>query len=530
VRNTFLAAAIVGVLAAGASGEAPPATAGGAEPVKVGDVVFTADFDGPAPLEGWSAGAGKLAADAGQGGGRALLIERPAGAPPASAFVEAPLPVEKVRGCTLILSASVKAEAVSPKPQPWNGIKFMAPTVAGEHRAWAQAELGTGTFDWQRVSWQTHVPRDASRMRLVLGLENVTGKAWFDNVKVTVRRPPAAPAAAPAGPAYTGHALPRLRGAMVSPDAKEEDLRVLGREWNANLVRWQLCGFKPRIDTGDLAAYDAFLESHLKRLDAALPLCEKHGLLAVVDLHTGPGHWAPPGRSLFTSAACQKRFVEIWRQIARRYKDSRAVWGYDLLNEPLEGAVAEDVDDWQGLAERAARAVREIDPRRAIIVEPAPGGSPAALANLRPLPVPHIVYSIHMYSPGIFTHQGVHDDGKRTYVYPGAAEGRQWDKAALEAALRPVAEFQKTYGVHIYIGEFGAVRWAPDSSAGRYLGDLVAIFEARGWDWTYHAFREWHGWSAEHGPDRADTRPAAQPTDRQRLLCEWFAGNQKPRW
>lgn len=526
VRTGCLVLAVVGLLQARALGETAPAA-------KTGDVVLAADFEGQAPLEGWAVRGEKIAADVGYQGGRALMIEcpaRPAAMAGGSAFVERPLPVQGLRGCTLLFSAMVKAEGVSARPNPWNGIKFMAPTVAGGVRSWPQGEIGVGTFDWQPAAWQTHVVAWATEMRLLLGLENVTGKVWFDNVRITVRRPPAVPRPAQAGPVYKGHNLPRLRGAMVSPDATDEDLRVLGREWKANLIRWQLCSFKPRIDTGDLAAYNALLESHLRKLDAALPACEKYGLMVVVDLHTGPGHWAPPGRSLFTSAACQERFVEIWREIARRYKNSNAVWGYDLLNEPIEGAMAEGLDDWQGLAERAARAVREIDPQRTIIVEPAPWGGPAGLEQLRPLQAPNVVYSVHMYIPHAFTHQGVYADGKPPSVYPGTIEGKAWDKAALEAALRPVADFQKAYGAHVFIGEFSAIRWAPEGSAYRYLRDVIDICEAHGWDWTYHAFREWQGWSAEHGPDKADTRPAAQPTDRQKLLCEWFAKNEKPRW
>jgi hypothetical protein len=130
--------------------------------------------------------------------------------------------------------------------------------------------------------------------------------------------------------------------------------------------------------------------------------------------------------------------------------------------------------------------------------------------------------------PGTFTHQGVHG-GKRQVRYPGEIDGKMWDKAQLEAALKPAIDFQKTYGVHIYIGEFSAIRWAPDNSAYRYLRDAIDIFEAHDWDWTYHAFREWDGWSVEHGPDPKDRRPSPTPTDRQRLLQSWFAKNVSPR-
>jgi hypothetical protein len=407
----------------------------------------------------------------------------------------------------------------------------MMPMTVGDGKLWPQGAVDVGTFGWRRIAWQVYVPEDAKDASLVLGLEKVSGRVWFDDVQISVRRvlPPLTPRTG-TEPVYKGHALTRLRGAMVSPDATEEDLRVLGQEWKANLIRWQLCGFKPRIDTGDPAAYEAMLAEHIRKLDAILPACEKYGLMVVVDLHTGPGQWAESGRGLFTSAACQKRFVEIWREIARRYKDAKVIWGYDLVNEPHENPFDPGLSDWQELAERAAKAIREIDPRRTIIVEPAEGGGPAGMAQLRPIDVPNVVYSVHMYNPGSFTHQGVFGEWTKKVAYPGETEGRMWDKAALEASLKPVIDFQRAFGAHIYVGEFSAIRWAPDGSAGRYIKDLIDIFESRGWDWTYHAFREWQGWSAEHGPDKADTKPAAQPTDRERLLREWYGRNEKPKW
>lgn len=91
-------------------------------------------------------------------------------------------------------------------------------------------------------------------------------------------------------------------------------------------------------------------------------------------------------------------------------------------------------------------------------------------------------------------------------------------------------DFQCTYNVHIYIGEFSAIRWAPGDNACAYLRDAIEIFEQYGWDWSYHAFREWNGWSVEHGPDRNNNQPAAEPTDRQLLLQKWFGENRKPAW
>ena len=509
-----------------------PALAANAALLPRDHVYFRADFETTDALHGWN-GPGKF--ETGYRSERALTLERKPGGAASASLVSVALPVEAMRGCLVRGSVMTRAENVSPKPNPWNGIKCLLALETPDRKLWPQANIETGTLDWHRVAFTVRVPTNATAATLILGLEQVTGKVWFDDVRVVVAKPPVDhEARAVVGPPFTGHNLPRLRGAMVSPNIDAEGLRVLGRDWKANLIRWQLIRHGRPGQPRSVDDYDTWLEAELKKLDRVLPLCEQNGLCVVVDLHSPPGGKATVSGyvgsddRLFTDPACQTKFVELWERIAARFKGAKAIWGYDLVNEPVEDFVEEACDDWQALAERAARAIRAIDPQRAIIVEPASWGGPSGLSDLVPLPVSNIVYSVHMYLPHAFTHQGVYGPD-RAWRYPGGVEGKPWDKAQLEAALRPVIEFQRTYGVHIYIGEFSAIRWAPDDSAGRYLKDLVEIFEAHGWDWSYHAFREWSGWSVEHGPDRNNTAPTATPTDRQRLLQHWFAQNQKPK-
>ena len=96
-------------------------------------------------------------------------------------------------------------------------------------------------------------------------------------------------------------------------------------------------------------------------------------------------------------------------------------------------------------------------------------------------------------------------------------------KKRQEAVLAPVTAFQARYHVPIYVGEFSVVRWAPPGSGARWLQDVVDLFEARHWSWTYHAFREWHGWSLEHGGtfwmNGMEPPPeAAKETDRAKVI------------
>jgi hypothetical protein len=124
-----------------------------------------------------------------------------------------------------------------------------------------------------------------------------------------------------------------------------------------------------------------------------------------------------------------------------------------------------------------------------------------------------------MYNPHEFTHQGVFGPSE-PIAYPGRIANMTWDKAALEKSMGPAIEFAQRYRVHMYVGEFSAIRWAPGAAA--YLDDLISIFEAHGWDWSYHAFREWDGWSVEYDTDKDDHKPAAEPTDCQKVLLKWL--------
>lgn len=444
------------------------------------------------------------------------------------------IPVESLRGNWVHLSAEVKGADLSPKPRDWNGVKVMlkVQTPAGDQ--WPQLDVPTGSFDWRRLSTRILVPSDTTRLTLHCGLELVSGDAWFDNVRITLARTTRDLPAAPADrPVFKGHSLPALRGAMAHPQMTREDMRVFAEEWNGNLIRWQLLHLPAEGAEHDYEAYNRWLDKALLRLDEVLDWAKESGVKIVVDLHSPPGGrvgggWiAVAAGDFWSTPAAQEHFLAVWRRIATRYKDERdVIWGFDLLNEPDDRAVTADGDDWQTLAGRAARAIREIDPLRTLIIEPAMWGSPDGFLGFEPLDLPGVVYSFHMYSPFKYTHQGV-DAPAPPVAYPGRIDGRLWDRAALEASLAPAVAFARKHRVHLFVGEFSAIRWAPGADA--WLADVIDIFEAHGWDWTYHSFREWHGWNLELGADRDDLTPDTTPNARLEALLRWTRQNQRAR-
>lgn len=441
------------------------------------------------------------------------------------------LPVEKMRGKIIWLAADVKAANVSAKPQSWNGIKVMLVIRKPSGTDYPHIGIPVGSFDWKTFTCSAAIPADATAATLALGLEQVSGEAWFDNVRVSLRKQIVqAPAADPGRPIYRGHSLPRLRGAMAGTSLNDADIEYFANTWKGNLLRWQIIQSGKELP-GD---YDAWLDEKLAKLDQALASCEKHRVMVVVDMHSPPGGESVQGAyvgatgGIFRSPDAQATFIRAWQKIATRYKGRSIIWGFDLMNEPVETELSPECDDWQTLALKAARAVHAIDADRTIIVEPGPWGAAAGFSLFQPLDEPNIVYSFHMYEPHQFTHQNVHTKGTAPIPYPGIIDGRQWDKVTLETAMKPAIDFASRYRVHMYVGEFSAIRWAPGDSSANYLADVTDILEEHGWDWTYHAYREWAGWSVEHeGQPNATTR-AAQPTKREKVLTNWMAKNRKP--
>jgi len=486
------------------------------------NVVFRADFNEDKALGPWSGSAGALVA--GHDGTPSLVIgNEDAGR---SAMRRAALGVGRMAGKLITLSAVVKAENVGEPPNPWNGIKVMLVLETEEGKQFPQLDLPTGTFDWRPATRPVRVPREVVSAQLCVGLERVTGTAWFDNLEIRLGRPHAG--GQRAALRFKGHNLPRLRGVMHGPRFNDADLRDLALEWHANQVRWQLNWTpmkKAEEWAQDLDAYDRWLDEALIECDKALDACEKYGLKVLVDLHTPPGGRAEGGVCrMFRDQRYQDKLLGVWKRIAARYEGRDVIYAYDLLNEPVEGRVAEGLCNWRELATRATQAIRAIDPGKPVVFEPGPWGGPEGLDRTLPLDVDRVIYSFHMYKPHAFTHQGVHG-APVGLAYPGEINGVRWDKEQLRETMRPAIDFQREFNVHIYVGEFSAIRWAPDNGAYRYLRDVIDLFEEYGWDWSYHAFREWDGWSVEHGPDPDNHEPTS--TDRQRLLRDWFSKNQQ---
>jgi endoglucanase len=319
-----------------------------------------------------------------------------------------------------------------------------------------------------------------------------------------------------------------LRGTMINPNITEQDFRVLA-SWKANHIRWQLLwgGFPHgQADKGDIPAYEVWLESALTHVDSMLPVCRELGIKILLDLHTPPGGRDQKNQwPLFYGKQFQDAFLSVWEKMANRYKNESQIMGYDLVNEPDDRDLAPGLMNWRDLAIAAVQRIRAIDTQHPIIVEASPVSGPETLPKFEPLPFDNIIYSFHMYEPYQFVFQNVFNNVTPIF-YPGIIAGQMWNKEQLRATLQPNVDWQKAHNVQIHVGEFSAIRWAPGNSTCNYLNDVIELFEEYGWNWDYHAFREFQGWNVEIIGDKNNPQPSPVPTDRQLLLMEWFKKNQ----
>jgi hypothetical protein len=98
----------------------------------------------------------------------------------------APLNVQKFSGQTVKITTRVRADSISDKPNPWNGVKLMFHLRNAEGKLdYPQFKLPTGTYPWTDVAWTVTVPENTVELYLTIGLEKVTGTACYDAIHIS---------------------------------------------------------------------------------------------------------------------------------------------------------------------------------------------------------------------------------------------------------------------------------------------------------------------------------------------------------
>ena len=268
-----------------------------------------------------------------------------------------------------------------------------------------------------------------------------------------------------------------------------------------------------------------YKEDTLFYVDQCLAWCKELGLNMILDLHVAPGfafYSTSPGvhnpiagtgiNTLFVDEAQQQRFIAIWRMFSQRY----AAEGNNLLFELLNELVWESTAPWNQLWQQTVAAIRRIDPQRTIVIGGNTNNEVRELQNLTITDDPGIVYTFHIYEPGMFTHQRSPwipylAQYTKAVTYPfSVAEHREFfeafdrlglvpplyrrerfDRDFLADALEPARRFMTETGKELYCGEFGVGEYCDIASSIRWFDDIVGLFEDLGIGhtvWNYIEF------------------------------------------
>lgn len=244
------------------------------------------------------------------------------------------------------------------------------------------------------------------------------------------------------------------------------------------------------------------IKSEIDKIKKVLDQATELGLKVVFDMHNFGryctycnGHssannvYAVIGESTCTL----DNFCEVWRMLAREFKDYKCIWGYEIMNEPYSMLSSMP---WVKIAQAAIYAIREEDTSTPIVVD----GDQFASArnwvyysdNLRTLndPADNLIFTAHCYF-----------DKDSSGEYKDSYDASGANAQIGVTRVKPFVEWCNKYGKLGFVGEYGIPD--DDSRWNTVLDNTLAYLKENGLGGTY--------WSAGHR--WGDYKLAVHPTN-----------------
>ncbi len=220
-------------------------------------------------------------------------------------------------------------------------------------------------------------------------------------------------------------------------------------------------------------------ETFMLRVIHVVNTALQKGLSVILDMHHFNELMADP-------SAQTERFLNIWEQIAKRFKHYPDRLVFEILNEPNDQLTPEL---WNALFPKAVRVIRASNPYRTLVIGTAEWGGIGGLSKLDiPDSVANIILDIHYYNPFHFTHQGAEwvngSDAWLGQTWSGNAQ----EKDAVISDLGRVVSWSYQHNRPILLGEYGAYSKADYSSRVNWTRFVTDQADAFGWSRSYWEF------------------------------------------
>lgn len=261
----------------------------------------------------------------------------------------------------------------------------------------------------------------------------------------------------------------------------EKDFEIIKR-FGVNLIR--------------LPIHFAFIETspyeynnkHISFLKKVFSWAEKNNILIILDLHASPGSqnadWHSDSNgvaNLWKFKSNRERTYRLWEVLVDNFKNEKALYGYDVLNEPV-GKDEIVLDFYENVLNHIIR----LDDKHKIFFE---GNFWSQKINFLEKffyknSEKNIHISIHNYAPINFTYNFI-----KNLNYPGKIDNEFWSKDKIYEYLKPYKEFKEKYNVDLLVGEFGINPRNNAFGEIDFLQDLVAVYNEYEFDWTYWTYK-----------------------------------------
>ena len=235
-------------------------------------------------------------------------------------------------------------------------------------------------------------------------------------------------------------------------------------------------------------------------LHNAIGWCKEFKLKVIIDLHIlRSHHFNAETKPLFTDKNAQEQFYECWRKLSAELKHyPRSMVAYELMNEP----VADDSEQWNVIVNRCLEVVRELEPKRTIIIGANRWQAYNEVKNLRvPEKDKNIIISFHFYNPFPLTHYRAswteQKENPLNVYYPGYIVKKEdveklspelkkrwgWlarsynDINTLDKQIKEAYDAATAMGRTLYLGEFGCLHGAGKENLINWLRDVVSLCE-----------------------------------------------------
>jgi len=159
---------------------------------------------------------------------------------------------------------------------------------------------------------------------------------------------------------------------------------------------------------------------------------------------------------------------------------------FEILNEPNQKL---NFKLWNTYLADAIKIIRVTNPNRTLIIGP---GNWNGIESLPTLVLPkedeNIIVTVHFYHPMKFTHQGAPWANDFKNLSGVTWTGTKEEREEIETKLQVAADWSKTNGRPIFLGEFGAYDKGDMVSRSSYTAYVARTAERLNFSWAYWQF------------------------------------------